>query len=803
MSEIDRPITFSQLLNHCSRIEVPLIQRDYAQGRESEKEVRDSFLKAIHDALVRLPNDESLPLNLDFVYGSMENGPSESFLPLDGQQRLTTLFLLHWYLAWGDGQHADFEALLWDGRHSRFTYGVRPSSTEFFDELSRYVPDTAPDEVLSLRAMLEDQPWFFSHWRLDPTIQSALVMLEDIHQRFRGTEGLWGRLINDESPAITFQLLPLEHFGLTDDLYIKMNARGKPLTPFETFKARFEELLKELFPTEKKQLGDGEVTVAEYFERKIDSQWTRFFWAHKNLSTNTFDDLIMNLLLAVARVSQDPAGPSFSQDTSSLGDKQLSGSFSVFHERGWLTRGFTEKLICILDAWSSGGGKLTPVLSTNCYFDEAVLFNKAIAQPAALDYTELVQFAAFALYLQYHEGNVKPNAMNEWMRVVRNLSVNTAIERPEEYGRSLLGLLKLLPHSAGILEHLANHDVGPVGFSPQQVREECLKAKLILADNGWRDRIDRAEAHGYFVGQIEFLLDFCGVIAQPEKDPTKWSGPELAKLHADFDTYLKKAQLTFGSSGLNKFSEQATKEHLWKRALLTFGDYLLSNGSNSSFLTDPPSNWDSWKRLLRGDDGKRVFLKALWDRLDAETAFEPQLNEVIRTATDLEPWRSAVVRHPGVISYCGQQEIRREAFSGKIYLLRKKQMNGNHAELFTYALSLELENRSGESELKALGYWYYDQVSVGDVEPSMIFRPTCGGQTLRLQVFSLNNQFVLYFSRGELNKLPQLQIALCGDGGFTESPESLRRQVPHAEFFDTLLELSSLIKTFQDDQGVT
>ena len=46
---------------------------------------------------------------------------------------------------------------------------------------------------------------------------------------------------------ITFQLLKLDEFGLSDDLYIKMNARGKPLTNFETFKARFGQDLEALF----------------------------------------------------------------------------------------------------------------------------------------------------------------------------------------------------------------------------------------------------------------------------------------------------------------------------------------------------------------------------------------------------------------------------------------------------------------------------------------------------------------------------------------------------------------------------
>ena len=44
-----------------------------------------------------------------------------------------------------------------------------------------------------------------------------------------------------DAPGISFHLLPIEQMGLSEDLYIKMNSRGKPLTPFENFKARFEQ----------------------------------------------------------------------------------------------------------------------------------------------------------------------------------------------------------------------------------------------------------------------------------------------------------------------------------------------------------------------------------------------------------------------------------------------------------------------------------------------------------------------------------------------------------------------------------
>jgi len=102
MSEVKPPIAFCQLIRK-QRIEVPLIQRDYAQGREAQKDVRDDFLGALHEALALPAGDKKLPLNLDFVYGSMEADDMSRFLPLDGQQRLTTLFLLHWHLAWCDG----------------------------------------------------------------------------------------------------------------------------------------------------------------------------------------------------------------------------------------------------------------------------------------------------------------------------------------------------------------------------------------------------------------------------------------------------------------------------------------------------------------------------------------------------------------------------------------------------------------------------------------------------------------------------------------------------------------------------
>lgn len=233
--------TFCKLIERYGQVQIPVIQRDYAQGRKDQHIVRDDFLKSLHDALCRREDHPSLPLDLDFVYGSVVNG---SFQPLDGQQRLTTLFLLHWYLAWVDGSSEEFRTLIVKEGRSRFSYEVRPGSRDFINAFASYTPDVPAASCQCLGSMIKDQPWYFRSWRLDPTIRSALSMLKRMHEVFRETSGLYDRLIDETAPAITFQLLDLEQFELSDDLYIKMNARGKPLTSFETFKARFEQHLK-------------------------------------------------------------------------------------------------------------------------------------------------------------------------------------------------------------------------------------------------------------------------------------------------------------------------------------------------------------------------------------------------------------------------------------------------------------------------------------------------------------------------------------------------------------------------------
>ena len=94
MSNIGELTTFSRLLKKESVIMIPKVQRDYAYGRQETKvkEILDGMLTTMLNAVA----NDSVEI-FDFVYGGSfvkKNDNGAGLIPLDGQQRLTTLFLL-------------------------------------------------------------------------------------------------------------------------------------------------------------------------------------------------------------------------------------------------------------------------------------------------------------------------------------------------------------------------------------------------------------------------------------------------------------------------------------------------------------------------------------------------------------------------------------------------------------------------------------------------------------------------------------------------------------------------------------
>ena len=268
--------TLMSLCQKYDKIEIPIIQRDYAQGRKKEGKVRGRFVEFLIQAFVT-----KTPVELDFVYGNVrkEDGKS-AFIPVDGQQRLTTLWLLHWFLAVKEERLGEIVSWM-----QKFSYETRPSSHSFCERL---LSESFPSEELKdIKEYIINQKWFDNEWLNDGTVSGMLQMLHDFGQQevlLNGTatlNALTGGLLS-------FYLVPLELFGLSDELYIRMNARGKVLTDFENFKSEFYKILKD-YPH------------LEEVKNKMETNWVENLWPYKKKDTYVIDQCFMNYLKFLTR----------------------------------------------------------------------------------------------------------------------------------------------------------------------------------------------------------------------------------------------------------------------------------------------------------------------------------------------------------------------------------------------------------------------------------------------------------------------------------------------------------------------
>jgi len=225
---------------------VPRIQRGYVQGRDDAKgmEIQTNFVPALVNATF-----DGDGLSLDFVYGvaSGDGGAERRLLPLDGQQRLSTLFLLAWLCGkWKTEWRFDYEARRIP---QLFVEGLRRHAFSGLTEPSQEIRDSA---------------WFLPVWENDPTVAGMLRVLDALHK----TLGHRNRADADFG-RVTFLLHGIEGQSNTfDHIFRKMNARGKELSPWENMKSMLDKYLDKHLSKE----------MAEVWRDRIDGDWAECIW---------------------------------------------------------------------------------------------------------------------------------------------------------------------------------------------------------------------------------------------------------------------------------------------------------------------------------------------------------------------------------------------------------------------------------------------------------------------------------------------------------------------------------------------
>lgn len=471
-----------------TRIEIPLIQRDYAQGRNDAvtKRIRDGFLGSLRGAIVKGPN-----ICLDFIYGYLKAGKLE---PLDGQQRLTALFLLHWYLA--------FKAECMDQFRGRkcFSYATRPSARIFCAELVEHQPPAGErfTSESTLSCWIKNQPWYLYTWQYDPTVESMLVVLDAIDDLFGECDcvAAWGRLTDAVNPAVSFYLLPMgEESGLNDDLYIKMNSRGKLLTPFEHFKAEFGEILNH-----------AGRELADRFAEKIDGKWLDVFWDRK--SGDTTDEQILRYFHFVTDVCQWRADQLADGDTFSLAER-----FRKFD-----IQELESSVRFVFRAFNIWTGVDIPTVFGDLFTKEAALPDADDSQKVVLFFEsgsnnlfadccqgygsggKFSQSETLLLYAVILHLDEKGKDGLRWLRIVRNLIAASGDEiRPRKMPDLITDVYKIVVEQT--LEGLK-------GFNKDQIEDEKRKLDFLKGNPNLEQPMFRLEDHSLLRGCLAaFELD--------------------------------------------------------------------------------------------------------------------------------------------------------------------------------------------------------------------------------------------------------------------------------------------------------
>ena len=540
--------------------EIPIIQRDYAQGRSDErsKEIRKTFLGSLIAAVENYPQKN---IELDFVYG--KRNKNKVYL-LDGQQRITTLYLLHWYLT----QRLQKPSLL---KNVALSYRVRQYADEFTQKISD--ESTQIDFTSSIPSQaICNFTWFFDAWKHDPTVKGMLNTLDTIHELLKdkkiSEERYWQPL---EEGAVTFYWLDLEEHQLTDELYLKMNARGKQLSNFENFKASLV-----------KRIADNgweeNIKEKESFSFKMDTIYTDLFWEYRG-EENVIDYEVINFFAGMAMIGYALKENSEAQQKriQELFNNPLSVRVEEFEENDF------KLFMSYLDFYSAEKNisietKLWKYYNPNNkrgFFEEFIKDeNKGTGEfYKGATYPQCIFFYALSeLFIKVKDKAIREN----FIRVVRNIIENATIDSAQTFVGAIKLMSELLKGVQDIYWYLCKTAIQS-NFASYQVTQEKQKAERIVANLEWKDVIWEAEDHPMFKGDIGFSL------LETENDLSL------------FKKRYEVAKEMFDEKGVKgKYRENA----LLIRALVSRFDNWYLFWSRLVF----DSSTETWKRILRTDN---------------------------------------------------------------------------------------------------------------------------------------------------------------------------------------------------------
>lgn len=599
------------------KVIIPDLQRDYCWGNHISDNAEDSLASSFIDSILRLEKSQEITMGLIYGYYDKELIPYHLQL-CDGQQRLTTLFLIIGVInrmvpgnKYRDLLISNFE-LQEDDNEPHLLYGIRESSLYFLSDLTvhYFLKDS-----LSVNE-LGDQSWFLNSYHYDPTITSIIRALTTIERKLKACKNL--ELLGDFLiRKLKFLFYDMENRQNGEETFVVINTTGEPLTANQNLKPQ----IMMTNTSYCRRSGDSQNVVFDAaHDWEIMETW---FWKHRRKNEHDTSTEGMLAFLHCVRILESGDEASWHKNYEISNDKfPLSISMNTIWK--WFC---AYKRMCETDY----GRLFTPKViypETQPHYTQKELYSILPTMAYCVKYPDAsennIQRVYHILYNMARYRNVFRSSQNEAINVPAYRMCELIKSLP---GEDILGLLELPK------------------FDVEEEKTKLTFIKTIAVDQEKRRLIEvlfaEAEDFNIYDGQIQTLVT--------------WSNGCYNRLSELFNTIK---ELWINVASRNKL----------RQALLAYGinGYPMSTGTANLTLCSK-TEW----RVLFEQEGESIqsFIQSFIE--------ERSLDSIIKSNIDGDSPYTPLIQNIEYLDFAQDHKIRVYAQS-VIEVMAKTRASGNY-----------------------------------------------------------------------------------------------------------------------------
>lgn len=818
-------------MNDFKKIVIPSLQRDYVQGNQYDK--IEPFIEYLLDGL---NSDKGIDLN--YIYG-IEDDKKETFSPIDGQQRLTTLWLLRMYLISRANINNPTDKKVMD---QKLVYQTREYAHDFCMEMAEHINELITPQHKLVK--IEEQNWFIDAWRHDTTVRGCISTLETIDRKFGSNDAV--KMLEGFDEKLHYTIESLRADDVNGDIYIKMNGRGVPLTEYENLKSWLDKKVEDLF-------GKDNSCFVSSWRENMDNNWTDMVWKNLDESQKSLiDNYQLRLLYTLTFLywRKQNLADSIENSDSNLEDLSISLGVKYYDNKDVLKEETADKILHKIIKRENFGLSLYVLDRLPLFNKDALMFIEESYKKIYLCWKKLNDLKIenqneidrklyfwkanekttlfFQMFLDEALESIPYGKLAlcysvivcpyesfenfyEWMYRMRNLIINQDIHNGN-IDSVLESIDKMSDYLSGdlavgfdLIFRSDQYEDALKAFTKQQRDEE--KHKISIKDSELQRLIRRLENHPFFVGQIKFMFDFCGTESDSEELSYK----------IKFIRYAEVMKYLFDENGFAK-----SYDH-WRlrRALLGcsthygFGyerssnwNFLSSRADKRRFISDCDSHeGQSHNKCLQSV--VEVIAHRVFDKSDSEYKIQDIdingiLNEIAEDKFKLgsEPitdWRKYFYDEY-IWDYIEQHNVRWYS-DNDINLMKKIKWSGEHINIRVYHLYNKLK-KLPEFENGSWNDWKYYIYSYN--ESCVYFEKNFHDKALAIDIkhdSGTDNSFKFYIFVRDDNEKTKKLIGLINElpGDLSNDKYVIRDSITFEDIIDkikTVIEVLEVNKSY-------